>query len=219
MLLTSVGYTFLFFCFRDSSVMRFTPNLFESSSEASLIGAGVIGLVRFVEDLKMVGWSSGMEVLSMVIAIICLGSPRWRVKWEGTSVGCCFIVGSWLRVWWGGTSVGCCFIVDNWLGWGGCFWCEWADDNESGFFMGPEGVPSGESHLRLRRESDGKFLIFRLYSVGLGGRDFIWCRVEGRVRVFWRTKGYCDLDESVDLCCFEWESVVKEVLVCRLRGG
>ena len=43
--------------------------------------------------------------------------------------------------------------------------------------MGPEGVPSGESHLRLRRESDGKFLIFRLYSVGLGGRDFIWCRV------------------------------------------
>ena len=51
------------------------------------------------------------------------------------------------------------------------------------------GVPSGESHLRFKRESDGKFLIFCLYSEGLGRCDFLRFRVVVRVEVDCRDGG------------------------------
>ena len=43
------------------------------------------------------------------------------------------------------------------------------DDVGVGFLIGLKAIFSGESHLRLRRESEGKFLILRLYSVGVNG--------------------------------------------------
>ena len=53
------------------------------------------------------------------------------------------------------------------------------------FLMGLEEFFSGESHLRFRRESEGKFLILRLYSVGVGGCERTSdLKVEGRVIVW-----------------------------------
>ena len=58
-------------------------------------------------------------------------------------------------------------------------------DVEGGFLMGLGRVPSGDSHLRFRRESWGMFLILSLYSVGVGGCVIFLRRVVGRVKVDW----------------------------------